>query len=467
MYLKIAKFFLYASLFSVLIVLPTLYFPYIVGKATFFRTMIDLAVIAFAFYWAWEKGGERKKPEDNDQKISWLKRLWVEQPLVIAVSVFAIAFTLSCVFGTNPWFSFWSNFERGEGGFQILHYTALFLLAAAILKKEAQWNTLFGVMTGISLAVVGYGIGAALKLPLFIGPAGLFSRLSGTLGNADYAGTFMIFSIFYAVFLISKKEVQAWIKWILGLCVAVFFGFMLLSQTRGAIVGLGAGILAFLIYLAFKAAKKGWLRKGSQIVLAVFVILIALILGGQKYISKIKDCSICTRVLHISFTDFTFKTRYWAWEAALQGWENKPVFGWGPEEYSAAFDRHFNTNYYDPTVQGSETWFDRAHSIYFDYLAETGAVGVLAFLGIFIVFFSQFFKRVKNNGEAARNHSSGAAGHETSYPLSIIQQGLLLSMLVAYLVQGIALFDVLPTYINLMLFLAFANYQFKKYGSRG
>ncbi len=464
MYLKIAKFFLYASLFSVLIVAPTLYFPYIVGKAVFFRVAIDLAIIAFALYWGWEKDEKKVKPENEGvKKIGWLKRLAIEQPLVLAVSAFAIAFVLSCIFGINPWFSFWSNFERGEGGFQILHYTALFLLAAAIFKKESDWSRAFNVMIWISLAVVAYGMAAAFKLPFFIGPAGLLSRLSGTLGNADYAGTFMIFSIFYALFLISKKDVLTWVKWLLGICVAIFFGFMLLTQTRGAIVGLGAAIFAFLIYLAIRAPKRSLLRKWSQIVLAVFIVLAALFFGAQKYVDKIQNCSICDRYLHISVTATTFKTRFWAWQEAIDGWKNRPVFGWGPEEYSAVFDKHFNTSYYDPTVQSSETWFDRAHSVYFDYLAETGAVGLLAFLGVFAVFFSQFFKRFGGRKIA---HHEGERQREITHPLSVVQQGLLLAMPVAYLVQGIVLFDVLPTYINIMLFLAFANYQFRKYGPR-
>ncbi len=38
-------------------------------------------------------------------------------------------------------------------------------------------------------------------------------------------------------------------------------------------------------------------------------------------------------------------------------------------------------------------------------------------------------------------------------------------MPVAYLIQGLVLFDVLPTYINIFFFLAFAAYLFNQHQS--
>ena len=43
--------------------------------------------------------------------------------------------------------------------------------------------------------------------------------------------------------------------------------------------------------------------------------------------------------------------------------------------------------------ENNETWFDRAHSVYFDYLSETGILGFLSYLGMFFMFYWEFFKR--------------------------------------------------------------------------
>jgi O-antigen ligase len=93
--------------------------------------------------------------------------------------------------------------------------------------------------------------------------------------------------------------------------------------------------------------------------------------------------------------------------------------------------------------------------VFFDYLAETGIVGLLSYLGIFVVFAREFFRRRKGGG--ASGGGTAAQEHKTAHTL---QNALVLAMPVAYLVQGIAIFDVLPMYLSLFIFLGFANYYF-------
>ena len=52
MFLKLSKFFLYASVFSVVVVMPSTFFPFIGGKYYFFRTAIELALISLMLWWA-------------------------------------------------------------------------------------------------------------------------------------------------------------------------------------------------------------------------------------------------------------------------------------------------------------------------------------------------------------------------------------------------------------------------------
>jgi len=69
----------------------------------------------------------------------------------------------------------------------------------------------------------------------------------------------------------------------------------------------------------------------------------------------------------------------------------------------------------------------------------------LSYIGIFIVFYLRFFKSAL----------IGKNQHQ-----SVVPNALIFAMPVAYLVQGVVIFDVLPIYLNLFLFLAFANYGF-------
>jgi len=113
--------------------------------------------------------------------------------------------------------------------------------------------------------------------------------------------------------------------------------------------------------------------------------------------------------------------------------------GWGPENFSTVFDKHFDPRHYVPG-KNTETWFDRAHSIYFDYLAETGVLGLAGYLSIFAVMLWGFVKLLRHGGRSAA------------------EVALLIAIPVGYLAQGIAIFDVLPMYINLFVVFAFAYF---------
>ncbi|TSC70683.1 MAG: hypothetical protein G01um101470_804, partial [Parcubacteria group bacterium Gr01-1014_70] len=100
-------------------------------------------------------------------------------------------------------------------------------------------------------------------------------------------------------------------------------------------------------------------------------------------------------------------------------------------------------------------WFDRAHSIYFDYLSETGIIGLLTYLSIFVIILWRFVKpmfyflRPEKIKDGA-NHGGKLA----------VERALVFALPVGYLVQGLAIFDVFPMYINLFLFFAFCHYYF-------
>jgi tetratricopeptide (TPR) repeat protein len=65
-------------------------------------------------------------------------------------------------------------------------------------------------------------------------------------------------------------------------------------------------------------------------------------------------------------------------EMAIEGFKERPILGWGQENYAAVFDK-----YYDPRMYAQEQWFDRTHNIIFDWLIAGGLFGLLAYLGLY------------------------------------------------------------------------------------
>jgi O-antigen ligase len=452
----IARWYVYACAFSVLIVMNSIFFPFIGGKDYFFRFAVELALICVLLWWGFEaKSGDLKKR---------LAAMF-KQPLVIATTVFTIAFELACLFAYDMHAAFWSNFERGEGGFQMLHYYLFFLLLVFLFSEEKHWKNLFNFSLISAVLMIIYGLLGNYSVSGFIGPymgitaptgwwqTLISGRFQATLGNPAYVDPYLIFSMFYVGYLwtaakIAGKSLKVW-GWVYGVLLAVFLFAFLLGQTRGAFLGLGVGVLALLIYLIFTSAKK--VRKWSALALGIFIILgIGLYaVRNTNYVQNLPE----GRLLQISFSDTTAQTRFWVWGEAWKGFLERPVFGWGPENFTTVFDKFFNPSFYVPG-QNSETWFDRAHSIYFDYLVETGIIGLLSYLAIFATFYWTLGKKIFKHHKASRDPQV-----EVHHKAAInMQHGLLLALPIAYLIQGVAIFDVFPMYLCLFTLFAFGAY---------
>src|SRR3989344_5330455 len=135
-FFKISKFLLCLAPFAVVVVTPSTLFPFIVGKYTFFKVVVELALIAFVLGWGFN--------QNLKSQISNLKSLW-GSPLALAVTAFVAIFTLAGFIGINPHASFWSNFERGEGSFLLLHFYTYFILLLLLFQTMEDWRGLFRV----------------------------------------------------------------------------------------------------------------------------------------------------------------------------------------------------------------------------------------------------------------------------------------------------------------------------------
>ncbi|MEK7076938.1 MAG: hypothetical protein AAB967_01765, partial [Patescibacteria group bacterium] len=349
------KFFLYLSLFSVVVVMTSIFFPFIGGKYYFFRVTVELAFIFALLWWAFEA------PRGHAEA---LVRGALRRPLVIAVSLFVFAFLLATVFAYDPNGAFWSNYERGDGGFQMLHYYIFFILLVLLFDGWKEWRRAFFVSLAAAVIMILYGVfgyislterGNALfcpkvkneegvlvercwvpklitpyqggEMPTFWGrlkPAksetaekgkiiyepGILTlaRFHGSLGNPAYVAPYLLFSLFFAFFLWAKGTAQNVRGPLLrGICygglAAAFLFFFTLSQTRGAFLGLAAAILAFLVYLMF-SWRNGRVRIGVAL---AGILIIGGILFSFREAPFVKSLP-GSRFLSLNFSEQTVNT---------------------------------------------------------------------------------------------------------------------------------------------------------------
>lgn len=459
-YFKISKFLIYLVPLVVAIVTNGTLFPFIVGKYVAFRFLVGFSLIFFLLGLLFHK---------ESSVIGHRLLVILKRPPVVALGVFVLAFVLAGFFGVDPSYSFWSNFERGEGSIQLIFLFAFALMLLVHLRDKNDWRKFFWISILGAYLMIFYGIGAGLKYvdadyrtavidgveqevlagtggPLFqtfhgfIGST-LSDRFAGSVGNPAYVATYLMFAAFFAAYLLhsyrGKKHRMAQVFLISSLLVFALFFF--LAATRGAFLGVGVGALAALGYLIYASPK---FRKPLLSIVLVLVVLASLgfYFKDSPAVKRIPG----SRIFDISLKEQTLQHRMIMWGIAFEGWKDRPLFGWGPENYPQVFYRHYNPAYFDPAAGTFGAWFDRAHNIFFDYLVETGIIGLLAYVAIFVTYYMQFFRMYLPKSPPA------------------LLSALFLAMPLAYIVQGMVLFEVLVIYLPLFSFLAFASYTFNE-----
>ena len=446
---KISRFFLFAAVVTPLVVTPTMFFPFVAGKAIFFRLMVEGSILFFIITLLYNPRAMLERT----------MRIWRE-PLVIAVSVFTAVFIFAGMFGIAPYYSFFSNFERGEGGFAILHLYAFFLLMLVHFPTRKDWISLLKFSLSISILISLYAIAQRMGTDSMLGKfvIGHSNRAPGTLGNPSYISVYSMFHLLFGFFVIYYERIQ-WqrIVWLFAMVLNLYS--IIYSQTRGTILGLGVAFIAGLVMLSFAPREGGGApekRNGfslftdfrflARAFLIIAIAFCAFFLATRHTLKFWENSFVFGRFVSMPitqpFTDASFQSRYLTWTSAYKGFVERPVLGWGPENFPYVFDK-----YYNPQRFGSESWFDRAHDFVLDYLVSGGIVLFAAYIGIFVAYYMSIIRRRVSAGDEKKQDPM-------RHPYLFFV--LFATLPVAYLLQNLFLFDVLPIYIVLYMLFAFA-----------
>ena len=415
---NISKYVLLGLVFLVsltpLFVSQSMFFPFITSKNFFFRIIIELAFGLWVILAIFDKSVRPKK-----SPILWLT-------LALALST-----TLSTIFGANPYRSFWSNFERMEGLITVLHLTAYFLILVSVLKTKQLWSYFLNTSLGVSLILVIYGF-FQIAGKLAIHQSG--TRLDATLGNASYFAVYMLVHAFLSLyFFFRTKNNYRWIYAGLSLLQLIVLYH---TATRGAILGFLGGVLLSSALIVF-LSKNRKLKINATIGLAVIVLIIG-IFWSFRSSNFVKSSPVLSRFSDLSLTERTTQSRLFIWKLALTGAKERPLLGWGPENFNLVFNK-----YYDPILYSQEVWFDRAHNIVMDRLATTGALGLLIYLSLF---FGAIFSLWRKDKEGKGNFTQAEAA-------------VLTGLFAGYFFHNLFVFDNITSSILFYSLIAFIHSQ--------
>ena len=432
-----------------LLVTPSTLFPFVVGKALFARVVIE---ITFALWLALIIYYPRHRPAK-----SWI---------LGALALWVLVSLLAGLAGVSLTRSLWSTYERMQGVVDLLHWFAYILMAASVFRTPAGWRMLFTVNLGVCGLVSALGIGQHFGL-LDSVPLSSTERLSSTVGNPTYMGAYAMTSVLAGLGLFwhsfgdgergqpaprnraqrrrhrSQGRPEFRIDYLTGLrafwilAMALSLWAMWLTATRGALVGMIAGVAAFaLIYSLWGAMPRVRRVCWGLAAAAAAAVALLVIFGLNTASGSVGETEAArhrTAVFETGWLDDrSVRGRMESIRTGIDAWRERPLLGWGPENFLIAWGRHAAP---DPDIVER---FDQAHNKPVETLTTTGSVGLVAYLAVWVALGSAMLRSVRRR-----------VGYEQ------LLAAALAATLASYFVQNLFLFD---TPVTVMLFASLAAF---------
>lgn len=386
---------IYGGLLIPLVFIPVVIFPFVFSKLIYFQVLIGLTFPAYLVL-AWAEPKYRPR--------------WV--PLYSAVFAYFVALALSVIFAVDVSRAWWGNQERMNGLFTLLHFFAWFTMTTSVLTTWKQWRQvlIFEVILSAIMASV-----ALLQKPfprLLLFPVS--GRVGGLVDNPIYMAGYQIFNFFFIALLWLKGVSKTTRMWLIAFLV-LDIGAFIAASSRGALLGLFVGIAVFAFVYALMSPKKKTKITVIGLALALFLAY------GGLYALRGTDLIKNSPLARLTNLQATTETRFIAWKIGWQGFLERPLTGWGFDDFHILFNQKYNPKslefgYY-------ETWFDRAHNTVVDTLAMTGIFGFVTFFGIFGALFYSVLRAYRRKWIDA--------------PIA----GVLIGLPCAYFVQNLFVFD--------------------------
>lgn len=349
------------------------------------------------------------------QRRSWLPA----SPLCFSALALVMFYIISTVFSFEPRLSLIGRFGRYGGLLPLIAYVATMLIVMTVFSKQpARVKGLLWAAVSASAVVGTYVLiqAAGLDWQIWANDDGVPSEFPiGTLGNSNFAGSYLAISLPLLVYIILAAGSSAQ-RAVLGVLFAIHVVALWHTQTRGGLLAALAGLLCIALFK--RSHFRPWIVGGS-IAAVVVITVCALGLGMMK--SALDSVSASPALASTS----TLENRAHYWKAAFQIFLDHPVIGTGPDTFYAFYPQ------YRPAADALKNPFvlvDKPHNIFVERATDTGFVGISIYLLIIVLACGYGLR-------ALRNANDG-------------QHLLLLCVLgsfCAYLVQGFFSIDVPST----------------------
>ncbi len=344
-----------------LVLFPGFLFPFVTLRNVFFRICVETALAAILL------AGMRRLKYANARG----------DPILRWFFGYLIAIALAALFGLSPWHSLFGDFERMGGVWALLHLL-LFYLVLRVVMRAGDWTILFRSLILVADLVVVWGasefLPAAFRNPLF-----QTTLSSGsTVGNPGLLAPYLLLSLGVAIWVLTHEGGRQWRIFAAFSAAMLLFGIAS-ARNRSSELGL-------IVAVAFGAALFfGLHRDRISLIRNHFLAVIAwLAVGvGGAYLFN-RGTPAMAHHFGERWNGFLHSPvdhiRTLEWKIAFDGFRDRPLLGYGPENHQIVASHHFDPRIYEIWAEGGI--FDRTHNAWLELLATSGIIGTLAMLGI-------------------------------------------------------------------------------------
>lgn len=287
-------------------------------------------------------------------------------------------------------------------------------------RPNWRWLVFAVLVSAVANALVGLyiffgGSGADHLLIL-----GRFFRAFGTFGQPNPFGGFMGIALPLALICAAVNLYQIWLDLLarrrispsriillaaLSCAAAMIAAALFASWSRGAWLGL----LVALGVMTVAAPRR--LVQGISLAIALAGVFTALWTAGllpRSVVNRVTTAATDlftisdVRGVDATPTNFAVIERLAHWQAAMSMAQDNPAFGIGLGNYAEAYDEHRLISWEAP--------LGHAHNLYLNFLAETGAVGLAAYLAFWIAIFRATWRTRRHPDRTARALAIGLLG---------------------------------------------------------
>lgn len=359
------------------IVIPWVLFPFMFGKVLFLYFFVCLLFVPYVALCVHSL--------EFRERVRTVCHLTLTRVLFVLLIVDCI----TSLFGVDFDRSFFGDEERGTSLLFSLMLFIWYFMTTSVWHMKDDGRTFVRWIAGSGIGIVAIALLRYFGITIFGVDTGF--RISGTIANAIFFAGAMVWYLFFALgaysFAINKKEKYVWAS-----AALLFFLALLMAQTRGAYLGFAVG--AFFGILLFTILRKGTIRKYAMgVIFGMIIAVIFFIMLRTSFQNS--PWSPLRRIANISLNESTLVTRFAAWKSGFEAFKERPMVGWGQENFSSAFDKHYNPKLLNAGY--AETRFDRAHNAFIDRLVMGGIAGFFAFFIVWVAAFSMVWQLRNTN----------------------------------------------------------------------